>query len=106
MANFKKNTRYTNGQIDTNRSGKQFLVLRKALKLEPNSGDVFVAITQDILQRPDLIAHKAYGIPELWWAIYEFNGIHDPLFELKLGQTIRIPAIKRVLEAIDSMNKK
>lgn len=105
MANFKKLTRYTNGVVSKTRSGQNFLILRKALDLSESDGDVFVTITQDLTQRPDLISQKAYGTPDLWWVIYEFNGIKDPLFGLKIGQILRIPQIDRVLDAIASMNK-
>lgn len=105
MANFKRLSRYTGGILEKNRSGKEFLVLRLPLNLEPSDGDVFVEITQDLIQRPDLIAHKAYGNASLWWVIYEFNGIRDPLFELKMGQIIRIPELERVLKAIEELEE-
>ena len=104
MANFGSYTRYLNGEVATNRSEKQFLTLRSKLNLEPSDGDVFVPITQDILRRPDLISYKAYGTSELWWVIYEYNGIKDPLFDLKLNQTIRIPEINRVLAALENVD--
>ena len=103
MANFKSNTRYNNGIIATNRSGKDFLVLRKSLKLEEDSTDTFIIVSQQYEKRPDLVSTEAYGKPELWWAIYEFNNIRDPLFELRAGQILRIPALERVLEAIDKL---
>jgi hypothetical protein len=105
MANFKNLSRYTNGIITTTRSGTDFLVLRKPLDLSPDDGDVYVEITADIAQRPDLISSKAYGVPDLWWVIFEFNGISDPLFGVKPGQLFRIPQINRVLEAIKKLNK-
>ena len=105
MANFQKLSRYTNGIITRDRLGKDFLVLRKNLKLEPSDGDVFVEITADLARRPDLIAYKAYGKPELWWVILEFNGIRDPLFDIRPGQIFRIPEIGRVLEAIKQLGK-
>lgn len=104
MARFKTNNRYTNGFIDINRTGTRFLVLRVPLKLEPAADDVFVTLTQDLIARPDLISYKAYGVSDLWWVIYEFNGIRDPLFGINLGQNLRIPAIDRVLTAIANLN--
>lgn len=101
MANFKKNTRYTNGQLAKNRSGQQFIVLRKPLILDEDEGDVFVTIGKDLQYRPDLISNKAYGTPDLWWAIFEFNGISDPLFGLRIGQILRIPELNRLLRAIE-----
>jgi hypothetical protein len=100
MANFKTNTRYTNGSVAKNRAGKDFLVLRRSLFLEEASTDTLVVVTQEYLHRPDLLSSKVYGTPDLWWAIYEFNNIRDPLFDIKLGQILRIPDINRLLQAI------
>ena len=105
MAQFKKLSRYTNGIVTTTRSGTDFLVLRKSLNLQPDNSDVFVEITGELTKRPDLISQKAYGTPDLWWVIYEFNGISDPLFDIQQGQFFRIPAIDRVTKAIKSLNK-
>lgn len=103
MANFKQNTRYTNGSITKNRSNEDFLILRRSLELEPGDSDQFVTVPQHLRGRPDLISNLAYGTPDLWWVIYEFNGIRDPLFELTTGTVLRIPAIDRVLDAIRSL---
>ncbi len=103
MANFRTNSRYTNGIITTNRTNKPFLVLRKSVKLEEDSTDTVILVTQEYEKRPDLLSYNIYGVPELWWVIYEFNNIRDPFFELKSGQILRIPALERVLEAIDKL---
>ncbi len=103
MANFKNQTRYTNGQVTKNRSGKDFLILRRPLNLAEDDGDVFVLVTQELEKRPDLVASKAYDNPDLWWVIYEFNGIRDPFFDLRQGMLLRIPALDRVLEAIEQL---
>ena len=105
MANFRANSRYTNGIVTTNRSNKNFLILRKPLDLEPDSSDTFITITQELEKRPDLVSFKCYGVVELWWAIYEFNNIRDPFFDIKSGQILRVPAIERVLSAIDRLGQ-
>lgn len=105
MATFKQNTRYTNGFVDVNAEGVEFLVLRKALQLEPDDGDTYITITQEYINRPDLISFKAYGTAQLWWALYEFNGIQDPVFGVKIGQLFRIPSLERLLNAINGLNK-
>lgn len=105
MANFKTHTRYTNGNTTKSRDLKDFLVLRKALKLEPSSGDLLITITNTFIDRPDLIGFTAYGNRALWWVIFEFNNIRDPFHDLRLGQILRIPNKERVLEAIASLNK-
>lgn len=103
MANFKGLSRYTGGQVIKNRSGKDVLVLRRPLNLTEDDGDVFVQVTQEMEKRPDLVASKAYNNSDLWWVIYEFNNIRDPFFGLKAGMLIRIPALERVLAAIDEL---
>ena len=105
MANFKTNTRYTNGIIAKNRSDQDFLVLRKSLSLEADSTDTVIIVIQEHEKRPDLVANLAYGNTDLWWVIYEFNNIRDPFFELKAGQILRIPSLERVLEAIDNLGR-
>ena len=102
MANFKKLSRYEKKEIQNTRDGQQFIVLRQPLNLEPASGDTYVTITQELEKRPDLISYRAYGKRDLWWAIYEFNGISDPLFELRSGQTLRIPELARLEAAINT----
>ena len=103
MANFKPNSRYTNGVVSKNRNNKNFLVLRRPLNIQPGEDDIFITVNQEHQKRPDLLASQLYGQPELWWAIYEFNNIIDPLFDLKIGQILRIPSLNRVLEAIDNI---
>jgi len=106
MANFKVNSRYTNGKKTKNRESKDFLVLRESLVLEENAGDIFVEIDQELIDRPDLVAQKAYGNIDLWWAIYEFNNIRDPFFELKIGDILRLPSKDRLIEAIENIGLK
>lgn len=105
MANFKDLSRYTGGQFTTNRSGKKFLILRKNLGLEPSDGDIFVTVTAETENRPDLVSTTAYGISDLWWVIYEFNEIKDPFFDLRRGQTLRIPELARVIAAINALDE-
>ena len=105
MANFKPSSRYSRAIVTTNRSNEGFILLRRPLELDPDQGDTFFEVTQEVLQRPDLISQTFYGSVEYWWAIYEFNGIRDPLFELKLGQILRIPDLSRLLEAISKLEE-
>lgn len=105
MANFSKNTRYTGGKIAKTRDNKDFLVLRRQLNLSRDSGDVIITVTQDLEKRPDLISQKAYNTPDLWWAIYEFNNIKDPLFDVVAGMELRIPELERVLQAIQELEQ-
>ena len=103
MANFKDFTRYTGGIASRTRSGKSFLVLRPPLNLEDDEGDTVLRVPTNLIRRPDLLSAQVYGTPHLWWVIYEFNGIKDPLFEITTGTILKIPELSRVLEAIQSL---
>ena len=105
MANFKTNTRYTNGLLSTNREGKDFLLLRNSLKFPEDSSETLVTIKQEDVLRPDLIGQKAYNSPDLYWVVMEYNNIQDPMFDLKIGQILKIPAIEKVLPAIKTLGK-
>lgn len=103
MANFSRQTRYTNGQKDTTRSGKEFLVLRSALKLQKAVDDTYIKLDLSLVDRPDLVSQKAYNRSDLWWAIYEYNDIKDPFFDPIPGQILRIPSLSRLLAAIEKL---
>ena len=103
MANFNPLSRYKNKVLEKNRNGEQFIVLKEPLALEPGSGDQFVTINQELLARPDLISYYAYENSQYWWIILEFNGIRDPLFDLKIGQVLRIPPIGAVKAALSKV---
>lgn len=105
MANFKTNSRYTNGIISKDRNNLNFLLLRKKLNLPRHSTDTYVTITQEDVLRPDLIANKAYKTTDLLWVILEYNNISDPLFGLQINQILIIPEINRVLQAIQNLGK-
>jgi hypothetical protein len=105
MANFRSTSRYSRAIVTTNRENKAFILLRRPLELDPDQGDTFFEVTQEVIQRPDLIAQTFYGNSDYWWAIYEFNGIRDPLFQLKLGQILRIPDLGRLLQAIAKLEE-
>ena len=105
MSNFKNTSRYSQPVVSKNRSNKTFIVPRSPIKIESGEGDTFLTITQELLIRPDLISQRAYGNSEYWWVIYEFNGIIDPLFDLKLNDVLRIPPIENVLIAISLLEE-
>lgn len=69
-------------------SGERFLEWRF-----PRYGIVaerLYVVTESDLDRPDLIAHRMYGLPDYWWVILDYNQITDP-FTLQVGDRLRIP---------------
>jgi hypothetical protein len=97
MANFKQYSRYFNSQIFHDRSNKRFLQLRASIILAPAEDDIYVTISQTYINRVDLLSNDIYGTPDLWWIICDCNNIQDPLKDLTIGSTLRIPSFDRIL---------
>jgi hypothetical protein len=104
MARFLAGSRYTNGVVSVNRDGDQFLVLRDLLVLDPAPTDSFITVTDEMLNRPDIISYVAYQRPDLWWAIFDVNTIKNPYTDLYVNQRLRIPELDLLLSAINLLN--
>lgn len=55
--------------------------------------DQSYTIERTYAYRPDLLAYDLYGSPRLWWVFAQRNPdeIEDPIYDFKLGVTIRLP---------------
>jgi hypothetical protein len=104
MARFLSGSRYTNGVVSVNRDGQQFLVLRDLLALAPDPNDSFLNVTNEMLNRPDIISFIAYSRSDLWWAIFDVNNIKNPYADLQVNQRLRIPELTKLLAAINTLN--
>lgn len=62
----------------------------KRNEIPASETDTFMTITKPTEFRPDLVSYKAYGTPDYWWKILEFNQIAD-IYNFKAGLNIRIP---------------
>ena len=51
----------------------------------------YTVITKNYEYRPDMVSQEAYGVPDFWWRIMEFNNIKD-VFDFKSGLNIAIPS--------------
>jgi len=105
MANFRPGSRYTNGTFTLNPEDEEFLILRENLEIPESSEDIFFVVEGEHIYRPETIAVEVYDRPELWWVIADINNIREPLFDLEVGQELRIPPLAVVLEALDIINK-
>jgi hypothetical protein len=64
----------------------------KRKPIEPSSYDKFIKLNSSNEYRPDSVSQQAYGFPDYWWKIMQFNGIKD-IKDFKAGMTIRIPVL-------------
>lgn len=62
----------------------------------------YYRVTSEDVMRPDLISYKAYGTVSFWWVVCLVNGIENPLADLVVGASLKIP---NVLDLYD-FNKK
>lgn len=54
------------------------------------SGETLYMVVESDVRRPDLIAHKTLGSPDLWWVIAQHNKVRD-VYALKAGDRLLIP---------------
>jgi len=59
--------------------------------MQESETDTFLTITRAFEFRPDLVSYRAYGTPDYWWKLLQFNKIYD-IFGFKAGTNIRIPS--------------
>lgn len=67
-------------------------------KIVESDADVIYTVTNKTKNRLDIIASMYYRNPQYWWIIAIANDIIDPLTELEIGTTLRIPPLLSVYE--------
>lgn len=105
MANFKPGSRYTNGNFTTGSDGNDFILLRNKIDIPESGEDIFLTVEGRFEKRIDLISQEIYGRADLGWIIMDVNNLREPLFDLYVGQLLRIPPLTAVLNAIENLNK-
>lgn len=64
--------------------------------------DVLFQVNKTYQYRPDLLAYDLYGDSGLWWvfAIRNPNTIQDPVFDMRVGNTIFLPKKDTIVSVI------
>lgn len=86
-------SRYLNSDVIYYTEAKRLTF--KTYKRQPyvqQEEDRFMVISKGVEFRPDLVAHRVYGVVDFWWKLMEVNGMKD-ITEFKSGVNIRIPSI-------------
>ena len=65
--------------------------------LTQDASDTVITITPKYHNRPDLLAHDAYGRSTYAWVILQYNNILDPVTEFVVGASISLPSAQRIL---------
>ena len=48
------------------------------------------------------IAYRYLGDTSLWWVLLEYNGLTDPIEDLKVGMSLKIPQRKALIAYLES----
>jgi len=59
--------------------------------IRPSVLDTEIVLSERYTNRPDLLAFDVYGLEDVWWIIPVRNGFQDPVFDMKMGMTVKIP---------------
>lgn len=77
--------------IDT---GASLLSTREINAIPESNTDKFHVVKSHEVTRLDLIAHTYYNNALMWWVIAQANDIYDPISEIPIGTTLRIPSLE------------
>lgn len=80
--------------LEDKESGEILLSSRDINEIPVSANDKYHRVQSNETTRLDMIAHKYYKNPLLWWVIAQANGITDPFEILETGILLRIPAIE------------
>lgn len=66
--------------------------------------EVVYTVTDQDINRPDLISFRNYGASDLWWLVLHYNNIIDP-FSMETGDRILIPGVSVVNQTLSKMRQ-
>lgn len=75
-------------------TGEVLLSTRDIFDIPVNTNDNYHRVKSHEVTRLDILAHKYYRNPLLWWVIAQANDIYDPIEALEPGTLVRIPNIE------------
>lgn len=67
---------------------------RRPMKFQDD--DIIITLDRRLANRPDIISDDVYGTPAYMWLVLQYNTIMDPIEELVVGATIRLPKPNRL----------
>lgn len=98
-------SRYKNTRIYEDSSlGETYFGTWRAPKIVERRRPIIYKVRPDEKYRPDLVASRVYGNPNLFWAIAIRNAILLPMKDLTPGLTLLCPHIDDVQAAVASSN--
>ncbi len=94
------NSRYKDTDLYADVDGNAFFGPWEELEIQDPSDYELYQIKSKDIGRIDVLAYDFYGDPTLQWVIMNFNNIIDPIFDLEIGDKIKIPSKDQVLRML------
>ena len=85
------NSRYKDLWRIEDSEGNIYIETSESFSIPEKSDDYYFVVTPKYENRLDLVSHKYYQTPLLWWVIAEASNIFNPL-SVPCGTTLRIPS--------------
>ena len=92
---FSQNSKYTRNSVKYIDNNNKLQVWYRRPTIEQHSTDEVIMVEAGELMRPDKIANRMYGKPNLSWVIILTNQIFD-IREFYVGRQLRIPKLERI----------
>lgn len=79
-----------------------YLDILTFIDIPSEADDIRFTITSLYMHRPDLLAYDIYGDSQLWWVFSVRNKdiLKDPVFDFIPGQTIFLPKLETIKQAV------
>ena len=73
-------------------NGNEYDFLRNNLvKFDPIYPVQYYRLKGEDVIRLDLVSYKVYGSVQFWWLLGSYNGVQNPLVDMKAGDLYKIP---------------
>lgn len=86
------NSRYRELKVLRYPNGEECLETPSKMGVKKTQRDTIYMIEAKYENRLDLVAHRFYRVPTVYWAIACINELLDP-FDIQAGEVVRVPAM-------------
>ena len=80
--------------LEDTSTGETLLANREIKDIPYNTSDTYHRVQSNEVCRFDILAHKYYKNPLLWWVIAQANDIYNPFEDIPPGTLLRIPCME------------
>ena len=90
-----RSSRYNRCYRYRDENGVEFQETQDKIEIPVSKNDSYYRVTEGEVDRLDLVSHKYYKTPLLWWVIALASNIDDP-FNVPVGTLLRVPPMSTI----------